>query len=239
MSFSVSSPGGGSLGDSISNAEIEDDAVTQAKIANDAVGSAQLDGNSVNSSKIENGSITAADLGFTVGFNLAGVSSIATEETTTSTTFVTLTTPDQVADVVVPASGLLMVYYRALWKLTGAEENGEVAIFLGSDQVKKTVIGAVPAVAAATLASTGDFYGPLGTSPVVSSGVSVSASTDVDTSLVGTGQVVGTNDGATIPVIIEADPGTYTVSVRYHVNVTDGGTLSVKDRKLLVWTPSS
>ncbi len=171
------------------------------------------------------------------GFNGAGagtvrrgVTSIATEETTTATTYAitNLATQDKVASVVLPTDGLIVVAYRAFWKLTGASNSGAASIFLGSDQLKGQTVDSAPTVNEASLAASGDNYGLLRCG---GSNLTAAPSATSDVSLVTTGLVT-----TTAPVFIEAAAGTYTVSVQYKCNATNGGTLSVKERKLHVWT---
>lgn len=188
--------------------------------------------------KITDGNVTAAKLEDTpyqdAGLNSAGVvrrgvTSIATEETTTSTTYTTLTTPDQVANVVLPTDGLIFVNYRALWKLTGASNAGAASIFLNSDQIKLPTADGVPTVVEATLAATGDNYGIVRSLPGYTPILGIPTSETSDASFVTTGMACSTAE-------IEAAAGTYTVSIKYHVNAISGGTLSVKERKLRVHT---
>ena len=163
-----------------------------------------------------------------------GVTSIATEETTTSTSFTKLSTADEVENVVVPANGQLIVDYRALWKLTGAGSGGDasVAIFVGADQLKAMSSDYAPGAASNTLPWSGDNYGLLYTSADTASGLSDLESHSSDSSTTTT----AVRWGPASPAVIEVAAGTYDVSIQYHVNATSGGTLAVKERLLRVYT---
>jgi hypothetical protein len=164
-----------------------------------------------------------------------GSSAVAGAETTTSTTYVTLATPDQVANVVMPSAGLLWVYFRALFKLTGATNAGAAAIFVGGTQAAAVVQNAAAvSVNATSLAAASVHLAPVFTDPV--QGMRAGSSAANDSPNLGSSPGffgLGTN---TLPaaVPIEAPAGTYTVDIRFHVNVTSGGTLTVQDRLLLV-----
>jgi len=217
------------------------DGIGDDNISTGGIGAGSLASDSVTTAKILNGNVTAAKLEDTpyqdAGLNSAGVvrrgvTSIATEETTTSTSYTLLTTEDQVENVVLPTDGILWVKYRALWKLTGASNAGAAAIFIGSNQLKAFVVNTVPAVAEASLAASGDNYGLVYSEPinaaVGTTGLDSLSSGTSDASFVTTGMA----DSHFLA--IEAAAGTYTVSIQFHVNATNGGTLSVKERKLWV-----
>ncbi len=187
----------------------------------------------------------ATGLAQQVGLTGAGASdkrrgyvSIATEQSTTSTSYTELTTPDEITSVVVPAGGLLRVRYLALWKLTGASNAGAAAIFIGSNQVKESGENAAPVVSEAPLFNTGDNYGPLFTGSEESSALSTliaGVSTASDSSFVTTGMVgAASTRGYWSAVDIYVAPGTYDISIRFKVNATSGGTLYVKERQLWV-----
>ena len=181
-----------------------------------------------------------------------GKSIIATEESRTNTAYGTLTTPDQVSSVVLPTDGLLLIGYQALWK---GGPNVRAAIFLGANQLKigmrgqtapQTQAGAMDASALTTE------YAALHTTSMglmSSDGMAGGG----DQSQVTTGQVVGAFDdrnandaameiGGTVEgveatgglVAVFAAAGTYTVSVQFK-RLTSGA-VTVKERKLWVWT---
>lgn len=165
-----------------------------------------------------------------------GKSIIATEESTTSTTFTTLTTPDQVQNVVLPTDGLFIVGFTGLWK-EAAVTGSEAAIFLGSNQVKAQNNTGAPAVQEAILsASVFNTYVSLATA---SEGLlTLDPDDGASGSDVTTGQILGPL-GASAPgsgglCAIFAAAGTYTVSIQF--KAASGGTITAKERKLWVWT---
>jgi hypothetical protein len=99
------------------------------------------------------------------GQTVKGVVSIAASQSVTSTTYTTLSTPDQITGIVVPANGLLEVSYTATWaeSVSGA---GRAAIFIDSNQI--TINGPAGGFlqAAATGNATAATSGPLFTSTV-------------------------------------------------------------------------
>lgn len=161
----------------------------------------------------------------------SGKSIIVTEESTASTSYTTLTTPDQVSNVTLPTDGLIFIALHALVKNTTADAN--MALFLNSDQIVVGAAGAVPTGISA-LANQGK-YGHLTTT---SQSMTWYGTTTGDSSTVTTGQVVGT--GQTIytggVLAVWAAAGAYTVSLRFKNNT--GGTVFAKERKLWVWTRS-
>ena len=241
----------------VTTAKILDANVTTAKIGALAVTTALLADLNVTTGKIADDAVTNAKVDSTtvaepIGLNepttaRRGKSVVATEQSTTSTSFVTLTTPDQVASIVLPTDGLIFVAYRALWKLTGASNPANVQLFLGSNEVLSPFHDAAPQSVAASLANGSTLYGPLQTSPVGTGNAggftAAGSSGGSDSTYVTTGQYLGQKEGSAghsgalgSPVVIEAAAGTYTISVRFKVNVTSGGTLFLKERKLWVWT---
>lgn len=181
-------------------------------------------------------SALAAHLGVNDGSNVRrGLCSIATEETTTSTSFVELTTPDQVSSIVMPTDGLIAIGYRALWKLTGATNDGSAAIFLNDNQIKSASTNSAPIVRQISLDATGDNYGIL-TTAGGQGGLACAESASSNSSFTGTGTILQPEPATAGSIVyVYADAGTYDVSIRFAVNVTAGGTLSVKERKLWVW----
>lgn len=186
------------------------------------------------------GVVVAAGLNET-GVVRRGKSIIAAEESRTNTVYGTLTTPDQVSNVVLPTDGLLVVAFQALWK-ESVENTANAAIFLGSNQLKIGKPRSGPSTVECDAdfseqpgSSTVDRYSPLFTTGrgLKTYNAVINSSTNVTT-----GQVVGGSDDGTLtdggPCYIFAAAGTYTVSVRYRV--TSPGTVTAKERKLWVWT---
>lgn len=162
-----------------------------------------------------------------------GKANIATSESTTSTTYTKLTTPDQVT-VVLPTDGLLAVAYQALWQNT-VTVNSRAAIFLNSNQLKVAPsggAGTVPVVAEATGNATINIDTPL-----VSTAAGLSSTNNTgNVTEVTTGQVINHSNinAAGGVAYIFAAAGTYTVSIQFK-NVA-AGTLTAKNRHLWVWT---
>jgi hypothetical protein len=175
-----------------------------------------------------------------------GFSNIATSQSTGSTTFVTLATPDQVA-VTLPANGLIQVWFQGQWQesVSGA---ARAAIFLGSNQLQSQqgAGGHGPGViAAATNGSTAGLTLPLATCSGGLAGVFSAFTWSADVS---TGQIVGVQGqpqidtagtilggGATFggPCYIFAAAGAYTVSVQFKAS---SGTVTALNRKLWATT---
>lgn len=159
-----------------------------------------------------------------------GKSIIVTSESRTNTAYGTLTTPDQVANVVVPANALLAVYYHATWEQS-ASTAARAAIFLGSNQVKLATAAGSAAVQEASIGGT--------TSPDVLMGTYggglISMTAGFYTGDVTTGQIVGGAWATQSPgfAMIFVAAGTYTVSVQFKASA---GSVTVKNRKLFVST---
>lgn len=170
-----------------------------------------------------------------------GTCIIATEQTTASTSYTTLTTPDQVLGLVLPTSGLIRVRYQALWKET-VVGNAKAALFLGANQLKSggknnTYPKVDPAEAA--LNTNSNQYAAL-----ASSYLGLASTSAEDTlSPVTTGQSVGVFEGTNIGsggaaglatgiCEIFAAAGTYDLFVKFKTG--GGSTVSVKERKLWV-----
>jgi hypothetical protein len=170
---------------------------------------------------------------------------VATEESRTNTAYGTLTTPDQVASVVLPTDGLLFIAYQAMWK-ESVNAAASAALFIGSNQLKiATDNSDVPTVQATVIGGDVD----AGTYKALSSYggglVSISTALSGDTAYTGdvtTGQSVGvyrTQDSVGYAqqawgvCTAFAAAGTYTVSVQFK---SSSGSVTVKNRKLWVWT---
>lgn len=214
----------------VTTALVADDAITTAKLQDDAV----VDANrAVTTNHIRDAAITSAKLGSTLagylGVNTSstisrGYVSIAGNETTASTSFTKLTTPDQIANIVVPSNGKILVTYNALWKLVGATNAGAISIFLNGSEVTAFAINGAPTSMAATLPAAGSKYGYAATIP---GGFAIGSSPTTDSTVVTTGMIMQ-------PLEIGVAAGTYTVSVQWKVNAVTGGTLNAKNRQLWV-----
>jgi hypothetical protein len=171
-----------------------------------------------------------------------GKSIIATTESRTNVAYGTLTTPDQVTGIVLPTDGLICVAYQATWQ-ESVNAAARAAIFIGANQVKYAQTqNAGPIVQEAFLSC--------GT-PAIDKGLASafmgleSSSGTIDatayTGDVTTGQILGygspalsagiTPEGG--PCYVFAAAGTYTVSVQFKAS---SGSVTAKNRKLLVWT---
>lgn len=204
---------------------------------------------SITTVKLADGAITAPKVVLSVEQQLGlndgvaqvgrGKSIIATPESRTNAAYGLLTTPDRVSNVVLPTDGLIIVLCHMTWQNTVASD-GEAAIFLGSNQVVMTLsnANAGPGNSLAT--------GPVNTGvnrPLVSTGGGLSClGPSVASNYLGpatTGEIVGTHDattnnyGGSGPCYIFAAAGTYDVSVQFKATT---GTVTVKNRKLWVWT---
>lgn len=72
------------------------------------------------------------------GQAVKGAVNIAASQSTSSTTYTTLATPDQVSGVVLPSNGLIRVWYWATWQESVAGA-ARAAIFIGANQLKTIV----------------------------------------------------------------------------------------------------
>lgn len=221
---------------------IEDGAITADKLAPGAIPIFTIPNNSITPDQITFGDKLALN---DTTHARRGALSIATTQSTSSTTYTTLTTPDQIPNVILPANGLIAVAYQATWQesVTGG---ARAAIFIGANQLMTN----------------------LGVNPHLSAGAKqIGASTNIDTMLVSTpwglagtpgsgstgdvttGQTIGSNtnvtvyselDGTVIGLAgaggicyIFAAAGTYTISVKYKAS---SGSVTAKNRRLWVWS---
>lgn len=211
------------------------------------------------------GSILNTDLDASSVLTPAGISSsvirrgksiIATSESTSSTSYTTLTTPDQVSSLVLPADGLIWVMLQATWK--GTTSDCKAAIFLDSTQLKAaTLNNLAPVTIEAGTGGSGNKWEVLCTTPanlITSYDTLADYSGDVTTGQV-QGVIGSPADGASQrwrdsagsyspggnsflqggAMAIFAAAGTYTISVKFQTP-SGGDTVTVKDRKLWVWT---
>lgn len=161
-----------------------------------------------------------------------GKSIIATSEARTNVAYGLLTTPDQVAGIVLPADALLIVEYNAVAKNSVAGA-GKWAIFLNGVQLKRGDGSVSPVVQEGDVNTSSAFFCLLGTGPAGAADGSQSA---IDyAGDVTTGQVVA-RGGSSLSggsVEIKAAAGTYTVDVRFK---STSGSVTVKNRELRVRT---
>jgi hypothetical protein len=155
------------------------------------------------------------------------VISIDTEETTSSSSFTTLTTPDIVENIVVPEGGILFIHYQALWKSAVNGANVFAAPFINGTQLNFGVPGAVPTVQQAQ--DNKGFWMFLYSS--CNGGGLMSEGEGTGHSSFGASPL-GLTNLAGVPVI--ADAGTYDIDIRF--KAAGGTSVSVKERKLAVYT---
>lgn len=194
-----------------------------------------------------NGNIDLANLSSALqsqfGLTSRGKCIVATEESRSSASYGTLTTPDQVSDVVLPADGLIFVAYQALWKYSAGGSPAQAAIFLGANQLKVQELNSTaPATQAATCQGSNNTYTALSTGAHGLVGKGGSSYLNPSGNDVTTGQLVGVARDQSDPYaydsgygacIIFAAAGTYDVSVRF---LAPTGSVTAKNRKLWVWT---
>lgn len=179
---------------------------------------------------------------------------IATEESRTNTAFGTLTTPDLVEDLVLESDGLIFIAYRALWKQSATGNAAKAALFLGENQVKiaREGLGNVTQAATPDNTSAGTtYYGHLQSFP---GGLMSNFLDQVLAAPDTAGQIHGISGNAGAVMlgatnvndvvhsagfggicVLEAAAGTYDVSVRF---AATSGSVTVKERKLRVWSES-
>lgn len=161
-----------------------------------------------------------------------GTSIIVTEEARTNVAYGLQTTPDRVQSVVLPTNGLIFVAYEALWK-SSISSAGAGAIFLGANQVKTQQVGGA-LINLETFTRQANLYQPLSSTNIGLVSVTSGTSTQSDTT---TGQAVGFIDASGQPwggfTVIFAAAGTYDVSIQFRAT---SGSVTVKERKLWVWT---
>ena len=188
------------------------------------------------------------------GQTMSGSSIIATSESRTNTAYGTLTTPDQVTGLALPAGALIAVWFQATWQESVAGA-ARAAIFVGSNQLKVAGFGSPVTQAAATSSSTTATPEPLVSSPIGL--VALQGAVGGGSSNVTTGQVIGvagdplsdvfhelggtvaravvsSSSPATPPLIggpcyIFAAAGTYTISVQFKAS---SGSVTVSNRRL-------
>jgi hypothetical protein len=162
------------------------------------------------------------------GTGVRGATNISTSQSTSSTTYTTLATPDQVAGIVLPTNGLIAVWYYADWQesILGA---ARAAIFIGANQVK------IPTQGAPAVQEPGIGAGATSTNvPLTTfSGGLQSSGTSGGSTGVTTGELLALNPnaGAGGAAYVFAAAGTYTVSVQFKAS---SGSVTAANRRLWV-----
>lgn len=168
---------------------------------------------------------------------------VTAAEARTSASFGLLTTPDRVSGIVLSTDGLMFIAYQALWK-ESVTNTGRAAVFVGANQLKKADgSGGAPQVVESGPfnRATANRYAPLSSYPEGLHTPTQDGAADA-TSAVTTGQIIGHDNAASGDeagsgiICIFAAAGTYDVSVQFRAV---SGTVTVKERKLWVWTRSS
>lgn len=179
-------------------------------------------------------SAMAAQISARLGF--VGKSIVATSQTRTSSTYGTLTTPDSVANVVVPTDGIVQVRYVAQWSIAGTA-TANAAIFIDSTQVTAPQSNSLadPSIGVLDNASGDRWLSSYGQGLISDH---AAGGTGLPASPATTGQIISTIGGTGLPASggggaceIYLAAGTYTVSVQFK---TSASTLTVKNRKLWV-----
>lgn len=185
-----------------------------------------------------NGNLNADNILPTVADNLGlnytgtvhrGKSIIATEESRTNTAYGLLTTPDRVQNVVLPTDGILCVAYQAQMKQT-VINSAQATIFLGAVEVVKPLGATYASVGNSVSPSTANMYATIATAQGIM--MFDNAGTD-QAAPPTTGVSLGDQQFNGDIMKIWAAAGTYDVSVQFKCS---SGTLSVKNRKMWVWT---
>jgi hypothetical protein len=177
-----------------------------------------------------------------------GKSIIPTSEGRTNVAFGLMPTPDQVTGIVVPQDGVVAVLYQATWN-ESVDASAQAAIFVdgASARIAQGNVAAPIAVSASCSGGAGIDV-PLSTGPAGLMGIA-GAGGVAYTGDVTAGQFVGnaTFESATAggtgapsanapmggPAYLFMAAGTHTISVQF---LASSGTVTVKNRKLWVWT---
>lgn len=189
-----------------------------------AISNAQLAGE-IEGAKIKNETIKREDLApESKPVTWYAPKIIATEETRENVAYGTLTTKDEIASVILPENGLIVIGYQANVKSSVASA-GRLAIFIGANQIK--VVGTtVPVVQEG-----GTGGGGFTQASTSANGLTVAGE---GTSFVTTGQVLASSlaQGGGFCYVYAA-AGTYNISVQYKAS---SGNVTAKERKLWVYT---
>jgi hypothetical protein len=143
---------------------------------------------------------------------------IATEETRENVAFGTLTTKDEIASVVLPENGLMLIGYIANFK-SSVSAAGRAAVFIGANQLSASG-------AAQQALSVGTGFRRLHTAW---GGLTVGPN---ENAWLTTGEILGSPLEAGFAVVFGA-AGTYTVSAQFKAT---SGSVTAKERKLWVAT---
>lgn len=161
----------------------------------------------------------------------SGSAIVGTEQSTSSTSYTSLTTPDTTT-VILSTNGLIHVLYQAQWK-ESVNNAARAAIFLGATQLySQGATGGSPAVAETGCGGDANVYAALVSAPGLGLLSAATAGVAVGDPVT-TGQVVGTGTSGGGLCSIFAAAGTYDLAVKFKAST---GTVSAKNRKLWVWS---
>jgi len=166
---------------------------------------------------------------------------ISTAETTASSTYTTLATPDQVS-INVGAKDIVRVRYKAQWKISVSSGVQTASFFLNGVQLKSPKNAGAPTVTECQFTSLATFYSHLvSTGSDTQGGLASTIGATADVTDVTTGQMLGfdhstssAGNTASVPGPFEIHglaAGAYTLSVQFK---TTANTLSVRNRSLWV-----
>ena len=169
-----------------------------------------------------------------------GKTNIITTQSTTSTSFTYLATPDMVPRIVCPADGLIAVTFKALWSVGGAG-SGSAAIFVGTAQAGIGAQGSVAAQAVSVTGSVNDGWlttCEFGLATMANTGTSSTDSTGptiVGFNAAGGGGGSGLGPAGGTAWIHMPVGGTYDVGIKYKVS---GAGITVTAKKRYLWVVS-
>jgi hypothetical protein len=162
------------------------------------------------------------------GQTVKGAVNIATSQSTGSTTYTTLATPDQITGLVLPTNGLLVMWYRAIFA-SSVNSAGSATVFVNSNQLVVDEGGSGPPVVQSAVTANANVNNGLYST---AEGLASTNSPFNYGSDATTGQIVGGgSSGQGGPIYIFAAAGTYTVSVQFKAS---SGTVTALSRKLWV-----
>ncbi len=175
----------------------------------------------------------------TVNKGARAATNIAASQSTSASTYTTLSTPDQVS-VYLPTNGLIQVYYHATWQ-ESVLNAGRIGMFLGNTQVVAPIPGfSTPQpVELSYLGGAGP--GVAFTVTTTSWGLGMTSNTSSYTGDVTTGQLVAampattdtfvnSRDGGGAATIFAA-AGTYAVAIKFKAS---SGSVTASNRRLWV-----
>ena len=203
----------------------------------------QLDAGNILNNSLTEDELTSS-LAQKVGLSQAGVvrrgkSIIVTTESRANVAYGLLPTPDRVQNVVLPTDGLIAVLYQATWQ-ESVLSAGKAAIFIGANQLQHA--DSQQNAPVVDEASCGGATAAQDT-PLVSHALGLfgtHVASHVYSGDVTTGQALGVFETSATPqrsiggpCYIEAAAGAYDISVQFKAS---SGSVTVKNRKLWVWT---